>query len=208
MNLDTETLRIYLSDTKVEENECPSPESLSEAAQGQASDSIALHLEVCSDCAEAYRVAFALFRTLTPQGTKQAEPKRHIHHWRTFLVAASLAVVAFTIPWMTSTPPPPAQHRGDRNEEAGLWPADGAFLEQAPETLSWRVRYPDENYRVEVFDAESTPLWTSELLHDSRVNLPQDIRRGMAQGEPYLWRVTYIHRAQKVESPFVAFTLR
>lgn len=210
MNLDTAALRRLYAQENVpsSEEECPTTSALATAAQGPVPDELAHHLERCSPCAEAYQLARALFQELTPQRQDARGPKKTYAQWRVFLLAACLATVAFVIPWALKPTPPLDQHRGELGEWETVLPTDGAFLEHPPIYFSWEVRYPGESYRVEVFDSELTPLWASSLLEESRVELPSAVRDGMAPGALFFWRVTFLNRAQKAQSPLMAFTLQ
>jgi hypothetical protein len=71
----------------------------------------------------------------------------------------------------------------------GVQPAPESRLTAPPRQLVWPASEGAITYRVILYDAGSSPLWTSGPLATTRLALPDAARSLLAAGESYFWVV-------------------
>ena len=108
--------------------------------------------------------------------------------------------------WWIVRDDPSSGRRGETGTRAGVSPAHREVVDQAPERLSWTGQ-PDTVYRVEVYDVESVPLWTSPRTRESFVVLPVELRDRLEPGGIYYWRVFSETAVEKRRSDLHHFRL-
>jgi hypothetical protein len=101
-------------------------------------------------------------------------------------MALALSLVAVGVAfWARWVPEPEAPvYRG--HEETGL---QGTRHEEAPLRLSWPAPEPGSRVQAHLFDAELQPVWVSEWIEGSQLELPASVRAQMPRGSTYYWRL-------------------
>lgn len=79
----------------------------------------------------------------------------------------------------------------ERLREAGgaVTPASGSVLESAPATFAWPSELGATAYRVTLFASDAEPLWVSEAVTASEVEVPAAVRARLQPGGAYFWTV-------------------
>jgi hypothetical protein len=187
-------------------SDCFSAEQLAEAASGQdlpMRERAIDHAARCAACAEELRLALDLEPWARRAG--RAVGPRSLPAW--LPVAAALLLALGAVLWVrTSRPPREAEPRRGMSETApAVRPSDGESLAAAPEALSWQALPGARAYSVELFDAESTPIWSSGRLDAARAELPAEIRSKISAGGEFFWRITVFEESERRELPLSRF---
>ena len=148
----------------------------------------------------------APLRWLTAWARWRSNPARAVPLM--ILVLACVFGVSFIV-WRSSQL---AAIPDDRDRSASAWtidsvPSDRAVLASAPARLEWSSSTRAENYRVMLFDAESTVIWESPVLTTPFVDLPVDVRQRLPVGGPVFWRVVAVSGIDRRESSLHRFTI-
>ncbi len=194
---------------------CPDAERIRLLAAGELSQADRLqltdHLTVCSDCSNEYRAALAV-GGWAGEIELDARPTPAVvrPHWR-WVAAAATIVLALAIPaWIAlddgGGETGPAFRTVERPADTAVTPSDGARLDGAPTRLEWAARN-GAAYRVELYDAESSLIWSSERVETAAVELPQIVRDRIGPGELYYWRVFTELEAERIQSDLYLFEI-
>ncbi len=174
-------------------------------------ESVADHLIECSSCSEVVRVLAALEDWAQDAETVVVQRPRIVPFARRPVVRlaafAAMLVIALGLGalWRTAGRSTPSAIRGVGQTGMAVSPVDGARLVEAPEQLSWTPESGDTLSRVELFDAESTPLWASERLTGSILDLPLSVRLRLAAPGRYYWRVSWETGVVERTGPLMRF---
>ena len=172
MSVDEERLKnLYREGTEpADRAACPSAEELQEAVVGRlsaASRAATLaHAADCSACADELRLALEL-EPWAERAAHKLDPgkRRETTAGRRWLAAAAVLLLAIgavlALRFGRRVPEPVGGMRGQEEPAPAVLPSDGAILQQAPDALTWAPVPGARAYLVELFDAESTPLWSS-----------------------------------------------
>ncbi len=189
---------------------CLSAEEVSEAAAGRdraAREKAAAHAIECAACAEELRLALELepWARRAGQAADAASRPRALPGWLPAAAALLLALGAGL--WLRSgkTARDADARRGPAETPAATSPAEGEVLPAAPAALSWAAIPGAKAYSVELFDAESTLIWSSGRLPVPRVELPAGIRARLAAGGDFLWRATAFEESERRDLPLARF---
>ena len=99
-------------------------------------------------------------------------------------LALSLVAVGVAL-WPGWAPEPEAPvFRG--HQETGL---QGTRHEEAPLRLGWPVPQHGSRVQVHLFDAELQPVWVSDWIEGSELELPASVRAQMPAESTYYWRL-------------------
>jgi hypothetical protein len=200
LSVDEERLKnLYRAGTEpADRAACPSGEELQNAALGRLSAAsraaILAHAAGCSACADELRLAMEL-EPWAERAARTLDPGKHRETtaggwWLAAAAVALLAIgAALALRFGRPTAEPVGVMRGQEEAASAVLPADGTLLRQAPDSLTWAPVSGARAYSVEVFDAESTPLWSSRRLTTPRVDLPPEVRHRISEGGGFLWRV-------------------
>jgi hypothetical protein len=179
--------------------------------QPEERERVADHLSGCSSCSEVVRMIseledWARDAQTAVERTPGVVPFARRPMVRMAAVAAVLVVaVGLGALWRTAERSIPSVMRGMGKTGMAVSPVDGARLAEAPAQLSWMSEPGDSLHRVELFDAESTPLWTSEKLTGSTLDLPQSVRLRLAEPGRYYWRVSWQTGVVERTGPLIRF---
>ena len=199
-------IETYRSSRPADRQSCPTPEALSDLAAGQGTTADADHVAGCGACAEEVRLAFALSEEL--EMASRSQPTRP--RWAPWLVAAALfaalAGVLFQAISGVDVLSPQVLRSGGEAVEEGYEPANGEPLAEVPQRLVWPGGASGEHYRVLLFDASATLLWTSDEVAAPSVELPADLRATLGPGE-YSWRVVTRRTVEESHGPLHRFVL-
>ena len=110
--------------------------------------------------------------------------------WLPAAIAAGLALVVGSAYLLTPSAPAPPGDVTRAESVAGLEPAVGTAVEEAPELFRWPAQQGAASYRVRLFDASAELLWESEPLRGPEARLPSEIRHRLESGSTYSWTVT------------------
>jgi hypothetical protein len=108
---------------------------------------------------------------------------------------------------MTTQREPSSGERSQVSFRLSVEPADGSSLSQVPEKLSWSPIERTITYRVVLYDFQSTPIWESARLRETAVELPDAVRRELAGGQRYYWRVIAEDAIEQRQSELFQFSL-
>lgn len=186
---------------------CLSVEQLAEAAAGrdrEARDRAVAHASECAACAEELRLALELGPWAERAGRAAPPARRSFPAW--LPVAAGLLLALGVGLWLRGPRARETQPlRGLPESRPALEPADGSSAAAAPRELSWSAIPGARGYSVGLFDAESTPIWSSGRLPSPRVELPAEVRSRLAAGGEFLWRVTVFEDTERRDLPLARF---
>jgi hypothetical protein len=153
------------------------------------------HLEECAECSRIHGALIELeagartFDAGVPAAGRGVGEGPRRAAWIGLAAAAALAL-ALLLPWRSrlSTPVPESPdtiRAGERLDGPVLVAPVGRV--SAVSRLAWRPVAGAESYRVELFDADAEPLWTSPPTAASEVPWPPAIA---ARSGLYYWRVS------------------
>jgi hypothetical protein len=72
----------------------------------------------------------------------------------------------------------------------------------------WRRTSDAEYYVVELFDEQLLPVWSSDVLRNPEVFLPQEVSARLLPDRSYYWMVTgFVQESKTGESPLVRFRI-
>jgi anti-sigma factor RsiW len=77
-----------------------------------------------------------------------------------------------------------------------VWPV-GKIVESDRPTFRWRALEGADGYRIDVFDADFSPLASSQRITETRWTPP----RGLPRGRTVVWQVTAFREGEEVRSP-------
>lgn len=190
-------------------------EELPSARRERAAD----HLTKCASCVAEYRILRDLAEwaeqesadfdaqvAVTPHATK-TERLAWWQAWKKIFAVPSPAAVTLTIlavvavslsvwQWQVGRQPSAPRReteRGSASLPIKAEPPDRAQLRQAPQRLSWMAQKTEANYKVALYDFESTLIWESGLTHETFVEIPADVRTRLPRGQVYYWRVFFVN---------------
>ena len=156
------------------------------------------HITSCNECSRVYRALTALrdgaaaFDPSVPAGRVLERPRRPVRFWAYGGAAAALAaglvlVLAFPPPWIGQ--PAVTQRvssiRGDDRAPVTLQPR-GVVMD-GPRQFRWESVTGADAYRVRVFSASGTVIWSSALIPTTAIDAPADL--GLDAGA-YFWDVS------------------
>ena len=103
----------------------------------------------------------------------------------------------------SSAPPPAARPAGPLQAVQPAGPASW------PLTFTWTGAAPDGLVRVRVFDEAERQIYGIEARGNT-VDAPDDLRRSLDTGKPYLWRVARVDEngSEVDQSALTSFSLR
>jgi hypothetical protein len=178
--------------------QCPAEEELVSLVAGHLAAEerlrLADHLVGCQRCTQAYRALAELDREAAAEASRGGvvgavnPPRRRLVGWAAAAVLAAAAGLALL---QLSRVEPPAREvvRGGGEAAVRIHPSHGVRLAEPPGRLSWTGDEAGAIYRVVLYDVEATPLWRSGPTTATRVELPDPVRRRLARGGTFYWRV-------------------
>lgn len=227
MKADTEELRRALDAEAARASRdsrgCPAAEVVGRLSRQEASRAermaFAEHLLTCPDCAVEYRLARSLDGLEREASTcsgdpRPAAPRREearIPSRLAWAAAAGLAMaIGLTATWLLyrRAESISSQERGTTESTAAVGPPDGATLADPPAELTWTAVGGAEQYRVVLYDAESTPIWEAAALRQPRAPLSDAVRTQLSRGGDFYWRVEARERAERLSSRLYRFSVR
>ena len=101
-------------------------------------------------------------------------------------MALTFSLVALAVGLWPRLPPQAEApvFRGDR-ETAPEW----TRYPEAPLLLTWPAPKPGSRVQVHLFDAELEPVWASDWMEVSQLELPASVRARMPPGSTHYWRL-------------------
>jgi hypothetical protein len=175
--------RLATLDCPLSGDGCPTPEELSDMAQGRIAsarrEQIVAIVANCTRCAALLQVAGDLGEDAGNLPVDHPDVRRRMPRWLPAAMAA-VALLAF-LPLLWT----PGDERVMRGEEAGIQPAPGARLDAAPERLSWTSE-AGTACRVTLRTARADVLLHSGAILDGTLALDAATRAQLAPGD-YLW---------------------
>lgn len=213
IRLSTRELASLSSGRPADREACPTSDELSSMLEPDgrvARARFAEHVASCGACGEEWSVGLELRRELgvdagaaTPRGWASAWLPSGGAMRRWAVGFAALAVVAVGSLVVRERVADPPAVRGGEGEAATVEPADGARLAAPPERFTRRDAASSARWRVELFDAESAPIWASPLVSGPVVELPGEVR-GRLVGRTY-WRIVELDGARENRSKLMRF---
>ena len=236
MKLNEEDLKKLYAQSRTESAQtenCLSEEILRRAAARELGErertGVVAHLRTCTGCARHYRIAHstrqwaAQVSPLLESGPGERERGAYSARrswWRqllqplggraaTYAVLALAIVIISFIAWRTI---PPAMvdvpgERGSSNVRLTTAPPDKAALAVVPELLTWSSVESAESYQVTLYDFELTPIWESQQMSATSVQLSESVRAKLRNGQTIYWRITFTTGIERRQSDLFRFTL-
>jgi hypothetical protein len=225
MELNEERLKeIYRRGTRRAGQGCLTRDQFALVAAGRMSQqerlAAARHMASCFGCAEEYRILRSL--EFLKHEAEQPEAPRKISRrfpaWafstpaRRAAAAAMVMIIAvavFLIFRATRPPAPaPGASRGGVALQLEVAPFNGEVLADAPQRLDWSAAESATEYKVTLYDFESTPIWESAPVKTSFVVIPEQVRAAIKRARPTYWRVTALRGVERQRSELFQFTIR
>jgi len=171
--------------------DCPDADTLALLiAQPEAAPvELLSHVERCSACAAELRSLNEL-PDLEAMIATMARRRRRTSAW---IPLAATAVLAVTVGLSAILQPEPTlpDNLAVRSASAlDAFPAEGAVLAKAPETIAWSTQ-EGQSYRLMLYDEAAHRLWTSKAISAGEVTLPDDLRGELQPGR-YYWQVQIV----------------
>lgn len=167
-------------------NACPADEDLAALALGELEpgrrDALADHVVACRRCAENAAILLETHREASDRKAKDSTRRRWIP-----LAAAAAAIAVIGLLIGRARGPAPSVERGRAERIAGLVPADGAELPEAPARFAWPPSERAEAYRLRIYRDSGDAVWTSAPTVVPSVELPGEARTRLAGGGAYYW---------------------
>ncbi|HSE98305.1 MAG TPA: hypothetical protein VLD57_08590 [Blastocatellia bacterium] len=198
---------------------------------------VVAHLRDCSDCSREYRVAHSArqwsaqvspfmpgadpaarqpeIRPGSPAWLAYLKGLASLRGWRAAALVATV-VIAVGLSWaiyrqlQQSNGPAPNRigtERGNGVSTMQVDPAERATLSEPPQRLSWSAVASAESYQVALYDFQLTPLWESEPLTSTTVQIPESVRKGLSPGRVTYWRVIITSGIERRQSKLFEFSL-
>ena len=178
---------------------------------GELRERAIAHVVECALCARLYRAIDALGREAhTFDAGAPAPPPARADLTRRWLMpalaAAATVLVAVGVSRMFVAPQPASTPALRSRTAPSLVPIEPmATLPGAPERFRWEKFDTIETYRILLFTADGTPLWTSGDVSATELAWPSGVERRTGD---YLWRVSgFRDGAAVVESRMIAFRI-
>jgi hypothetical protein len=205
---------------------CPSPTEMAESFEPSASrrrkKKIIDHITDCPSCREEFLLllggqrwdagpvpsAGTVHDTEAAARTDLRKGRARVPLWRLAGAVAGLgliiaSLVAVRHQWELSM-----ALRSAQPGIALLAPRTGQSVSR-PVTFRWKSRAPAESYVLELFDEALLPVWTSDKLSASAIQIPPEIGSRLSPGKTYYWMVTgFSGRDKAGESPMGRFSVR
>ncbi|HYG64485.1 MAG TPA: hypothetical protein VEL74_18040 [Thermoanaerobaculia bacterium] len=181
---------------------CPDDEALAALATGETTgaerERLADHVVGCRRCAERYRVLRDLHREAGSEPEHEGAGSGGRGSRLRLLAAAAALLLVAGLGWIVGLPGTsgvldPDRLRGEPAMEEGVRPAPDARLAAPPRELAWPARRGAHSYRVILYDATSSPLWTSAPVTAPILTLPDEARSRLVGGDSYFWIVETGH---------------
>ena len=181
-------------DDDVSSGNCPSDETIWEAAQGDL-DTLALeqvldHTASCAACAESWRMARAIGDEV---GVRQAGKLATFPARRRVLmlgaVAATILLAFLVVPTLDEPPVPPVEFRDPSGVEIESLLDESDTVSRDAVTLRWTGGPTGTLYTVEVADENLAVLVRSEPQEQSEYAVPARALESVPAGGTLYWRV-------------------
>lgn len=183
------------------------------------------HLRICANCTQEYRIAHSTRQwaaQVAPspnETTEKAAAKAsrwnqflEPFRWRAAAIAALFvfAVATSLVVWQTRQPSGEtvSGERGGSGLKLQIEPTDKALLDEAPKQLAWSPIESAETYQVTLYDFELTPLWESQPLTQTQMQIPDSIRASLKRGQAIYWRVVVQAGIEHRQSDIFQFRLK
>jgi hypothetical protein len=204
---------------------CPSPtemvESFEPAASRHRKGRIIDHIAACPSCREEFLVLLEGRRRaaesipsagleLDAEASTRASLRRdkaRFPLWRLAGAVAGLSLVIVSIVAVKHQWELSKALRSVRPGIALLAPRTSQSVSK-PITFRWKSQTPAESYILELFDDALLPVWTSDKLFASEIQIPPEVASSLFAGRTYYWMVTgFSGRDKAGESPIGRFTV-
>jgi hypothetical protein len=176
--------------------DCPDDETLAALATGESlgaeRERLADHVAGCRRCADRYRTLRDLHRAAAADPVRGGARSGGSGSPLRLLAAAAAVLGVIGLAWIAVLPREtgdPDALRGGPAVVEGVRPAPDARLATPPRELTWPARDGALSYRVILYDAASSPLWTSGTVSAPRLPLPDEARSRLTAGGSYFWVV-------------------
>lgn len=192
------------------------------------------HLAACSDCAQEYRLINSIKLAPQPIAAEYGQPAVNSRsagsvarclailrdfserllwsaRWRVAAVALIMLIAAGAslMIWRAERFEDEAisNVRGNAAIMMQVEPPDRAVLVETPASFSWSKVESAVNYKIVVYDIESTPIWESAATTETTISLPEKVRNELPKGGQIYWRVFIFGSDGELRSELFQFTI-
>lgn len=187
---------------------CPEDDRLAALTVGEIEgaerEELGDHVVSCRPCSDRFRDLAQLHEAASSDASK----RRSRMAWGAVAAVTLVALVTVVAVRQVDTPQGvPEGLRGGATVGAPIEPADRAALTAPPAGISWQPIEDAESYQLLLFDRAGGALWQSEVIETTSVELPGEVRARIEPPGPYLWRIRYVVRLERLETDLRRFTI-
>ena len=230
MKIDRDTLRrsyrAYMASRRPPSREkCPSPEAIARSFKPSypawKKRRIIDHISECSSCRGEFMMFLELQRSETleeqaqehkpfetrPSGRERIRTLARSPLWQYACVLIGICLAATSFVLLVQQGSTSGTRRAHDSDIMLLSPKSGQTISSSI-LFRWRRTSGAEYYVVELFDEQLLPVWSSDVLRNPEVFLPQQVSARLLPDRSYYWMVTgFVQESKTGESPLVRFRI-